>query len=119
MTITVNTKAYGIDTFKDEDTAVYSGPAKTFAVEDQLVLKRGKSAAKQDVHNGYFRGEARFTRSFASTIDSKKRPGFVTVTWSLPSDAASTDVDSVRNDLGSLLSSSNGQDLFNKQDINQ
>lgn len=119
MSITLNTKAYVLDTFKSVSEALYSGPAATFAFIDSLLLGRGKTAAREGVHNGYFRGTLKMERSFTSTIDSVKRAGNVTVTWSIPSDASTTDVDSLRDDVGDLLISSNGQDLFNKQDINQ
>lgn len=119
MSITLNTKAYVLDTFKSVAEALYSGPANTFAFIDTLLLGRGKTAARENVHNGYFRGTLKMERSFTSTVDSVKRPGNVTVTWSIPADAASADVDSIRDDVGDLLISTNGQDLFNKQDINQ
>lgn len=117
MTITVNTKSYGIDSFKTKDESVYSGPANTMLVRDELALKRSKSAATSS-HNGYARVEARFTRTF-TCLDGSKRDGFMAFYTSIPVDAVSTDVDSLRDDLGDLIISTNGQDLVNKLDINQ
>lgn len=117
MTITVNTKSYDIDSFKDVNTALYSGPANTMLVQDILLLKRSKSA-KTASHNGYARVEARFTRTF-TCADGIKRDGYVSYVTSIPADAVAADVDSLRDDLGDLVISANGQNLTNKLDINQ
>lgn len=117
MTITVNTKAYAFDTNVTPDNGRHVGPAQTFAVKDYLDLKRTAPKA-----NGDFRGVARSSAKFVRTVtldDSTKADAIVECNFSIPVGMAEADIDSLRDDAGDFLISSNGDDLVVKHDISQ
>lgn len=116
MTITVNTKAYTLDATVDQNQNQYTGPNHTISARDTLSLRRSKSAASVN-GPGVAKAFCKFVRTV--TVDGKKydliAEGYVTA----PVGVAQADVDSIRDDLGDLLVSTNGADLVWKQDINQ
>jgi len=117
MTITVNTKAYAFDTNQSPDIGRHVGPAQTYEEKDYLDLKR--TAPKP---NGTFRGVARASAKFVRTVtldDSSTADAIVEVNFSVPVGMAEADIDSLRDDMGDFLISSNGDDLVFKHDINQ
>ncbi len=116
MSITVNTKAYSLDTTQTPDSNLYTGPNHTFANKDTLVLKRTAPKATA-TFPGVARSTAKFTRSV--TVGTEKYDAIIEVNCSLPSGMAKADVDSLRDDIGDLINSTNGDDLAWKHDINQ
>jgi len=117
MTITVNTKAYAFDTNVTPDVGRHTGPANTYEIKDYVDLKR--TAPKP---NGTFRGVARASAKFVKTVtldDSTKADAIVEATFSIPVGMSKANIDSIRDDLGDLLISTNGHDLVYKQDIAQ
>lgn len=117
MTVTVNTKAYAFDTNPTPDTGRHQGPSATFASKDHLDLKR--VAPKP---NGDFLGVARASAKFVRTVAlSQGGEGemIAEAHFSIPVGASEAAIDSIRDDLGDLLISQNGDDLVFKHDINQ
>lgn len=117
MTVTVNTKAYAFDTNPTPDSGRHTGPANTFAVKDILDLKRVSPKPSGD-----FDGVARATAKFVRTVtlaSGEKAEAIAEASFSIPVGMAEADVDAIRDDLGDLLISSNGDDLVFKHDINQ
>lgn len=117
MTITVNTKAYAFDTNPTPNQGRNLGPAATFDVKDEVVLSR--TAAKP---TATFDGVARSSVKFSRTVtlaNSQKGTAIAEASFSIPVGMAEADVDSLRDDLGDFLISSNGDDLVWKHDINQ
>lgn len=117
MTITVNAKAYAFDTNPSADQGVHTGPSNTFEAKDILTLSR--SAAKP---TATYAGNARATMKFSRTVtlgDSSKAVAIAEASFSIPVGMAEADVDSLRDDLGDLLISQNGDDLVFKHDIVQ
>lgn len=117
MTITVNTKAYAFDTNPSADQGLHTGPSNTFSVKDNLILSR--TAAKPTAtYAGNARSSAKFSRT-VTLADGSKAVAIAEASFSIPVGMAEADVDSLRDDLGDLLISSNGDDLVFKHDINQ
>lgn len=117
MTITVNTKAYAFDTNPTPNQGRHIGPAATFDVKDDLVLTR--TAAKPTAtFDGVARSSAKFTRT-VTLASGETATAIGEASFSIPVGMAEADVDSLRDDLGDLLVSSNGDDLVWKHDINQ
>lgn len=117
MTITVNTKAYAFDTNQTPDSGRHVGPAQTHSIKDYLDLRR--TAAKP---TATFAGVARASAKFVRTVtlgDGSKADAIAEASFSIPVGMAEADVDSLRDDLGDLLISANGDDLVWKHDINQ
>lgn len=117
MTITVNTKAYAFDTNTTPDIGRHVGPAQTHSVKDYLELKR--TAPKP---TPTFAGVARSSAKFVRTVtlgDGSKADAIFEGSFSIPVGMAEADVDSLRDDAGDFLISSNGDDLVWKHDINQ
>lgn len=117
MTVTVNTKAYAFDTNVTPDCGRHTGPSNTFEAKDYLDLKR--TAPKP---NGTFRGVSRASAKFVRTVtldDSTKADAIVEATFSIPVGMSQANIDSIRDDLGDLLVSTNGSDLVYKHDICQ
>jgi hypothetical protein len=117
MTVTVNTKAYAFDTNPTPESARHVGPANTYAVRDYLDLRR--VAAKPTTTSlGVARAFAKFVKT-VTLSDASKKDVIVTVEASLPIGMSDADSDSIRDDLGDFLISTNGADLFKKAKINQ
>jgi hypothetical protein len=116
MTITVNTRAYDLDATIDMNQNQYTGPSHSVSAKDLLTLKRSKSNATS-TNPGFARTYAKFTRSV--TISGKTYDIVAEGYISAPVGVAKADVDLIRDDLGDLLISSNGDNLAWKQDINQ
>lgn len=117
MTITVNTKAYAFDSNPTPDIGRHVGPAQTFEAKDYLDLAR--TAPKPTTT---FRGVARARAKFVRTVtldDNTKADAIVEVSCSLPVGMSEANIDSLRDDMGDLLISANGDDLFYKHDISQ
>jgi len=117
VTITVNTKAYAFDTNPTPNSGRHQGPAATHSVKDYLDLKRQEAKP-----NGTFAGVSRASAKFVRTVtlgDGSKAIATAEVNFAIPVGMAEADVDSIRDDLGDLTISSNGDDLVWKQKINQ
>lgn len=117
MTVTVNTKAYAFDTNVTPDVGRHTGPANTFEAKDYLDLRR-----TMPKKNGTFRGVARASAKFVKTVtldDSTKADAIFEFTSSVPVGMSKANIDSIRDDLGDFLISTNGDDLVYKQDIAQ
>ncbi len=118
MTITINTKPYNLDASVDVNQNQFTGPNHTLSTSDLLVLKRARSNPSVAAgHNGY----ARFTLKFQRNVTVNSVPLLMTgeASFSIPVGATEAEVDALRDDLGDLLISSNGDDAVWKLDINQ
>jgi len=117
VTITVNTKAYAFDTNLTPDAGRMTGPAQTAADKDILDLKRTAPKPTSDF-DGVSRASAKFVRT--KTLASGKKVELIAeANFSIPVGVVKADVDSIRDDLGDLLISTNGDDLVWKADITQ
>jgi hypothetical protein len=117
VTITVNTKAYAFDTNPTPDAGRHVGPAQTYQVKDYLDLRRTAPKPTAD-----FDGVARASLKFVRTVtlaDGSKADAIAEASFSIPVGMAEADIDSLRDDLGDLLISQNGDDAVYKQDIAQ
>lgn len=117
MTITVNTKAYAFDTNPTPDAGRHNGPAQTFQVKDYLDLKR-TAPKPTTTSEGVARSSAKFTRT-VTLANGDKAIAIAEANFSIPVGMVSADIDSLRDDLGDLLVSSNGDALVEGHDINQ
>lgn len=118
MTVTVNTKAYTFDTNLSPDACRHTGPAHTFGVKDYLDLKR--TAPKPTAtFKGVARASAKFVRTLTNATTGETADAICEYSISAPAWATTTQLDSIRDDLGDFVISSNGSDLTNKHDINQ
>lgn len=116
MTITVNTKAYAFDTNSTPDSARMIGPSNDFDTKDILELKRTAPKPTADFP-GVARSSAKFSRTV--TINGVNYTAIAEANFSIPVGMAGADIDSLRDDLGDLLISSNGDDLVEKHKIVQ
>lgn len=117
MTITVNTKAFNLDSFASKDKVVYQGPGHTVNVKDVLSLAR-VAPKPTATFAGVARAEAKFARTL-TLADGTKAEAIGTASFSIPVGAAQADVNALADDLGDLLISQNGLDLVWKSDVNQ
>lgn len=116
MPITINTKSYNLDATVDVNKNQYTGPAHNVSSKDLMTLARSRSATT-DTFPGYARSFAKFTRTIM--VNGKPWDAFGEVTIALPVGCVKADADALRNDLGEMLKSANGDDLVWKHDINQ
>jgi hypothetical protein len=116
VSITVNTKAYAFRSNSGTNIANYDGPNKTFALKDDLLL--ASTPAKPGSSPGVARSRAKFTRT-VEYATGLYHDAICEVTVSFPVGMAEAAIDSLRDDMGDFLISSNGDDLFFKHDINQ
>ncbi len=116
MSITLNTKAFELDATVDANQNRYVGPSHTISDNDLLALSRRKSGTSA-TSPGVARSVAKFTRTI--TIDGKKYDAIAEANFAIPVGMLKADVDALRDDLGDLLVSANGENLVWKHDINQ
>lgn len=117
MAITVNTKAYNLDSNVSKDIVVYNGPSATFSVKDALTLKRTPPKPTA-TFAGTAKSEAKFTRT-VSTGTASVADAIVTVGVSFPVGMAKADADALRSDIAALIGGTNGDDLTWKHDLTQ
>lgn len=117
MTVTVNTKAYAFDTNPTPESARLVGPAQTASAKDYLDLKRVAPKPTADFE-GVSRATAKFVRT-VTTSAGKKVDVLIEIHSSIPVGVVKADVDSIRDDAGDFLISSNGDDLLWKGKISQ
>lgn len=104
MGLTVNAKAYGGDGFTS-NAVTYIGPLKTVTVRDEIVLRRNGQVATPD-YSGNSHTSAKLTRTLTLTgALSPTGLASLEIKVAIPVGAASADVDSILNDMGSFLSS--------------
>lgn len=117
MSITFNTKTYSGDSFATNSIG-YVGAGKTASVKDDLLLSR--SAAKPtDTFSGLSRTEAKLTRTLTLT-GAKTATGEVKirVMVDVPVGYNPTDVDTLLNDAGALVSGADFKNHVKQQKIN-
>lgn len=104
MSLTINAKTFNADSFQ-RDQVGYIGTLKTVSVKDDVVLKR-TGPKPTSVFSGVGRTSAKLTRTLTLTgALTTSGDGIVEISVSVPVGAASADVDSLLNDMGSFLSS--------------
>jgi hypothetical protein len=116
MSLTINTKAYTFDSYGGKDTAVYHGPAHTFAVKDVLSVRR-VAPKPTAIFAGVARSGMKFTRTLATGTDTTA-DAIGDVSVSIPVGAASADIDSLINDLGDAILDAVFTALVKAHDIN-
>lgn len=117
MTITINTLAYEEDVSVNPNLVRYTGPSHTFAVKDTLDLARTLPKPTAS-----FAGVAKARAKRVKTVtlaDGSTADAIVEIHCSLPVGMAKADADALRDDIGDLAISTNGDDLFWKHDIRQ
>lgn len=116
MALTINTKTFNADAF-GSNAVGYIGPLKTQSVRDDLSLRR--TAAKGTAtFSGVSRYLAKLTRTL--TLTSAKTPvweAIVNVDVGLPVGASGADVDTICDDLASLIGSANFKTYLKTQKI--
>lgn len=116
MSLTVNTKAYALDSTQTPDKNRYTGPNHTFAVKDYLDVAR-VPAKPTDTFAGVARSSAKFTRT-VTLGDGSTATALAEASFSIPVGMAEADVDSLRDDLGDALLDIAIDNLVFKHDIN-
>lgn len=119
MSLTVNTKAYALDSQVSANSVRYTGPAKTLSVKDDIQLSR-TVPKPTGVFSGVARTECKLTRTLALTgALTSSADAIMTLSTSVPVGAASADVEAMLDDLAAWFATSAASDLVQKLDINQ
>jgi hypothetical protein len=111
----INTKTYAFDS-NTADAAKYAGPGNDFDSKDILELKR-TAPKPTSTFPGVARSSAKFSRTVV--INSVPYTMIAEASFSIPVGALAADIDSIRDDLGDFLISSNGDNLVEKHAIVQ
>lgn len=115
MAITLNTKAYAFDSTQSPDKNRYTGPAHTYSVKDIFDVARVAAKPTADFA-GVARSSAKFTRTL-TLGDGSKATAIAEASFSIPVGATAADIDSLRDDLGDFLISTDGDNLVEKHDL--
>jgi hypothetical protein len=115
MSITLNTLAYGQDSFATPNKVVYVGPSHSFSVKDTLALSRVAPKPTKDFA-GVARSEAKRTKT-VTLGDGSQAEAIVTISCSLPVGMAEADADALRDDIGDFAIGADGKALFWKHDL--
>lgn len=116
MSLTVNAKTYSADSYGTNQVG-YIGSLKTVSVKDDIRLAR--TAPKPTItFSGLGRTEAKLSRTLTLTgALSPTGDGILTISVAVPVGAASADIDSLLNDMGSFLSSATFKTHVKSQQI--
>lgn len=101
MTITVNTKAYTLDT-ANGNVARFLGPAHSFQAVDTISFARTAPKPTKDFA-GVARAVVKLTRSVPTGIDQRANIVLGGDTHSIPVGAAQADIDAALNDYAALM----------------
>lgn len=115
MAITLNTLAYNQDAFVTPNKVNFVGPSNTSSLKDVLSLARTAAKPTKD-DEGVTRAETRRTKT-VTLANGLKKDVIIYAGCSIPVGAAKADVDAVRDDIGDLLISATGDNLFWKHTI--
>jgi hypothetical protein len=104
MALTVNAKTYTGDGYSS-NAVTYVGPAHTVSIADDI--RMGRTAPKPtSVFSGVGRTSAKITRTFTLTgVLTPSAQAILEISVSVPVGAASADIDSILNDMGTFLGS--------------
>lgn len=114
MSLTINAKTYTGNSF-DTSAVGYTGPLKTFTMKDDVVLRK-IDPKPTSTFSGVSKAFSKLTRTL--TLTGSLTPTgdmIVDISISTPVGAASADVDSALNDMGSHLSSASFKTLVKNQ----
>lgn len=115
MAITLNTVPYNQDAFVTPNKVNFVGANNSASMKDLLSLARTAAKPTKD-SDGVTRAETRRTKTV--TLASGKKVDIVVYAGcSLPVGVAKADVDALRDDIGDLLISTSGDNLFWKHTI--
>lgn len=116
MSLSINAKTYTADSFQ-KDAVGYIGTAKTVSIKDDVKLAR-TAAKSTETFSGLGRTQAKMSRTL--TLTGAKTPTgdiILTIDVATPVGAASGDVDSVLNDMGSFLASASFKTHVKSQQV--
>lgn len=116
MSITLNTKTYGVDTFLSPNKVRYNGPGEALGMKDRIDLGRTYPKPTAD-----YAGNARSQMKFTATLTDGTDPvgdGIVDVKVQIPVGVASAEVDALLDDAGDFLISAVAQAVAKALTIN-
>lgn len=105
MPLTVNAKAYTLDTYPSSNAAAYVGPAHTMTVKDDLRVSR-VTAKPTSVFSGVTRQAFKLSRTHTLTGALTTVGDSITeITHSIPVGTPTADIDTICADLGAFIAS--------------
>lgn len=117
MALTVNAKAYALDSQVSANTVKYAGPLKTFTVKDDIALSR-TDPKPTATFAGMSRSETKLTRTL-TLADASKADAIFSFQCAVPVGAVTADVEAMLDDLAAWFATSAASDLIQKLKINQ
>lgn len=117
MALTINAKTFTADAIQ-KDVVGYAGPANTISNKDYVQLSR-TAPKPTSSFSGVAKATAKLTRTL--TLTGALTPvgdGIVSISFSIPVGAASADIDSMLNDMGSYLSSASCKTAVKSAQVN-
>lgn len=112
MTITVNTKAYTLDT-ANGNTARFLGPAHSFQSVDTITFARTAPKPTKDFA-GVARATVKLTRTVSTGVDSRAQLVLGGDNHAIPVGAAQADIDTALTDYASLMASADAKAFVSK-----
>lgn len=114
MSLTINAKAYSANRYNGQ-TVGYVGPLHSTTAKDTFVISV-QPAKPTAVFSGLSRSDSKMTRTLALTGSLTPTGDMIGgINIAAPVGAASADVDTFLNDLGSYVSSASFKDVVKKQ----
>lgn len=116
MSLTVNTKSY-IKDGTTQNYGLYTGPAKTMTVKDDIKLARIKPTPVV-TSSGVATSSLKLTRTLTLTGALEPvRDAIIDISQRIPVGAASADIDVICNDLGAYIASAEYKSIVKAQRI--
>jgi hypothetical protein len=112
MSITINTRAYTLDS-QGADTARFAGPAHTLSQADTFELQRAYPKPGRNGDLGVGRPSVKRVKSVVVNATTGERKDLrAQVLGSVPVGTANADIDALCDDVAAFLSSAQGKALF-------
>lgn len=119
MALTVNAKAYAMDTFVSPNAVQYFGPANTASVKDVIILRR-VAAKPTSTFSGINRVSVKLVRSHTLTgALTTSADSISEFSCGFPYGAPTADADAISNDLGAWIATTAFKNLLKNMLINQ
>lgn len=114
MALTISTKTYSFDTNPTPDSALYTGPAKTSTIKDNVIIKRVAPKPTKD-YGGVVRSSEKTVKTVL--INGIARDLIAETTFNYPAQALPADVTTLRVDHSNLVANAATQTLVDNGKI--
>lgn len=119
MSIILGTKTYQLDSYANQNRAIYTSAEDSFTLRDTLTLSREQPGKRSGLYRPVAKSDSRMMRTVSFDEGAVLQPAVLGVTSSLPVGIPDADALALVADFRTWVNSPEFLALVQKQDINQ